>query len=171
MRKRLTGPWRQYLNPKVCYRHGRKVAQEPCFVFFLLLFVPVLRHYSAAAIITHRFRYHPLPLFCDLQLFLVSALFLFSFLSFSFFLCLSFLLSFFLFFFAVASQTLISWHWLDIFHGTIHDMQWWVIFRKTGIECNMKINRSANMILFLTFQILPPSPPPGSCPPYCYFFS
>lgn len=170
MRKRLTGPWRQYLNPKVCYRHGRKVAQEPCFVFFLLLFVPVLRHYSAAAIITHRFRYHPLPLFCDLQLFLVSALFLFSFLSFSFFLCLSFLLSFFLFF-AVASQTLISWHWLDIFHGTIHDMQWWVIFRKTGIECNMKINRSANMILFLTFQILPSPLPPGSCPPYCYFFS
>lgn len=63
------------LASKYLLSHGRKLYKNS--IFFLFLFFPVFRHCRVTALITHRYKYHPLPLFDDLQIFLLS-FFLFS---------------------------------------------------------------------------------------------
>lgn len=70
-RGRLSGSSLHYLYSISCYHMGGKFHGNLFFHFVFLLF-PVFRHYVATAIITHRYKYLPLPLLVDLQIFSVS---------------------------------------------------------------------------------------------------
>lgn len=70
MKRKISGSSLCYLYSISCYHVGVKFHRNLFFHFVFLLF-PV-RHYVATAIITHRYKYHPLPLLVDLQIFSVS---------------------------------------------------------------------------------------------------